>query len=62
MAARGLNNLTLTEDNGKTTVALRGGPINATAEERAFYEGMFGSMQQGFSGTFDQLDEYLVKA
>jgi uncharacterized protein YndB with AHSA1/START domain len=57
-----LNNLTLTEENGKTTVALRGGPINPTAEERAFYEGMFESMQQGFGGTFDQLDEYLAKA
>lgn len=57
-----LNNLTLTEENGKTSVSLRGGPINPTAEERAFYEGMFESMQQGFGGTFDQLDAYLAEA
>ena len=57
-----LNNLTLTEENGKTTVSLRGGPINPTQEERANFENMFGSMEQGFGGTFDQLDEYLAKA
>jgi uncharacterized protein YndB with AHSA1/START domain len=57
-----LNNLTLTEENGKTTLTLRGGPINPTHEERANFEGMFDSMQQGFGGTFDQLDEYLAKA
>lgn len=57
-----LNKVTFTEENGKTTVSLRGGPINPTPEERAFYEGMFDSMQQGFGGTFDQLDEYLAKA
>ncbi len=57
-----LNYLTLTEDNGRTTVALRGGPINASAEERANFEDMFSSMRQGFGGTFDQLEEYLAKA
>lgn len=57
-----LNDLTLTEENGKTTVSLRGGPINPTQEERANFENMFGSMEQGFGGTFDQLDEYLAKA
>lgn len=57
-----LNILTLTEEGGKTTVSLRGGPQDVTAEERAMFEGMFASMQQGFSGTFDQLDQYLAKA
>jgi uncharacterized protein YndB with AHSA1/START domain len=56
-----LNTLTLTEDGGKTTVSLRGHPLNATDEERATYRGMFGSMQQGFAGTFDRLDGYLAK-
>lgn len=57
-----LNYLTLTERDGTTTVSLRGGPINPTPEEREMFEGMFASMNQGFSGTFDQLEEYLVKA
>jgi uncharacterized protein YndB with AHSA1/START domain len=55
------NVLTLTEEGGKTTVSLRGGPLDVTAEERAMFEGMFASMQQGFSGTFDQLDQYLAR-
>ena len=57
-----LNTLTLTEHEGKTTLTLRGGPINATEEERKTFEGFREFMQKGFGGTFDQLDEYLVKA
>ena len=45
----------------KTRVTLRGGPINPTDEERAAFEGMFDSMNQGFGGTFDQLADYLAK-
>jgi uncharacterized protein YndB with AHSA1/START domain len=56
-----LNTLTLTEQDGKTTMTIRGGPINASAEEVRTFEGGFESMQKGFSGTFDQLDEYLAK-
>jgi hypothetical protein len=40
---------------------LSGGPLNATDDEREFYEAMFQSMQQGFGGTFDQLDKYLIE-
>jgi uncharacterized protein YndB with AHSA1/START domain len=56
-----LNNLTLTEQGGKTTLTLRGGPINATEEERKTFASMADSMRQGFGGTFDQLEEYLAK-
>jgi uncharacterized protein YndB with AHSA1/START domain len=56
-----LNVMTLTEQDGKTTLSLRGGPIGATAEEQAFFEGMFDSMRQGFGGTWDQLEAYLAK-
>lgn len=56
-----LNSLTFTESNGRTTLSLRGHPLNATEEERKTYLGMFGSMQQGFGGTFDVLAEYLAK-
>jgi uncharacterized protein YndB with AHSA1/START domain len=56
------NTLTLTEEGGKTTLSLHGGPIGVTDEERAMFESMFASMQQGFSGTFEQLEQYLAKA
>jgi uncharacterized protein YndB with AHSA1/START domain len=55
-----LNTMTFTEDGGRTTVALRGRPLNATDEERRTFIGMFGSMQQGYSGTFDALAAYLT--
>lgn len=56
-----LNVVTFTETGGTTTVSLRGGPINANADEIAAFTGMFGSMRQGFGGTFDQLTDYLAR-
>lgn len=54
------NLVTFTDaEDGGTVITLKGGPINATAEEKAFYEGMYASMNQGFSGTFAQLEAYL---
>ena len=55
-----LNTMTLTEENGATTLALRSTPLGATAEEAAFFLGMFSSMQQGFGGTFDQLEAFVT--
>ncbi|MFC4766492.1 SRPBCC domain-containing protein [Effusibacillus consociatus] len=55
-----LNMLTFTEHEGKTTLTMRGGPINATEEEIKTFESMLESMQQGFAGTFDQLADYLA--
>ncbi|WNR44989.1 SRPBCC family protein [Paenibacillus roseipurpureus] len=55
-----INELTLTEEDGQTIITLRGGPINATEEELQFYASMKGSMEQGFGGTFKQLDDYLA--
>jgi len=55
------NTLTLADDDGKTTLTLRGRPINASAEEMTTFVGMFDSMKQGFGGTFDKLDEYLAR-
>jgi len=54
------NELTFSEKNGKTIVVLRGAPIHATEEERKTFESGFDSMNQGFVGTFEQLDEYLL--
>lgn len=56
-----LNTVTLTEADGKTTVTLRGGPINATEEERDTFWKAQQSVRQGFAGTFDQLDAYLAE-
>lgn len=55
-----LNKLTLTEVNGKTTLTLRGRPINASAGEIEAYENSFDSMRGGFAGSFMVLDEYLA--
>ena len=56
-----MNILTLTEHEGKTTLLIKGGPINATEAEKAMFKSILPMMQQGFAGTFDQLDEYLAK-
>jgi uncharacterized protein YndB with AHSA1/START domain len=55
-----LNTVTLVEHNGRTSLTMRGGPFNATAAERARFDAMRPSMDQGFAGTFDQLAEYLA--
>src|SRR5580658_7655367 len=55
-----LNTLTLAESGGRTTLTLRGAPVNATDEERATFAAARKSMQQGFAGTFEQLDAYLA--
>jgi uncharacterized protein YndB with AHSA1/START domain len=54
-----LNEETFTEEGGKTTIHLRGHPINASEAEMKIFRDMFPSMRQGFGGTFDQLTEYL---
>jgi uncharacterized protein YndB with AHSA1/START domain len=56
------NTLTLAELGDKTTLTLRGGPINATAEELAVFRASFDSMRQGFGGTWDQLAAYLSRS
>jgi uncharacterized protein YndB with AHSA1/START domain len=57
-----LMTLTLVEQDGKTTLTLRGEAINAPEEDRKTFEAGFPSLQQGFTGTLDQLAEYLAKA
>ncbi|XZF13204.1 SRPBCC family protein [Chitinophagaceae bacterium MMS25-I14] len=55
------NLLTLEEADGVTTLTLSGYPVNATeSEENTFYS-FFSSMQQGFTGTLNQLENYLKK-
>jgi uncharacterized protein YndB with AHSA1/START domain len=57
-----LNVVTFTEQDGKTTVTLRGAPINATEDERKVFAANTESMRQGFGGTFDQLADFLAKS
>lgn len=56
-----LNTLTFTEHNGKTALALHSIPVEPTAAEREMFESMFDSMNQGYSGTMDQLAAYLER-
>lgn len=45
---------------GGTVITMTGTPIHATEAERRKFREMFGSMQQGWSGTFEQLESYLA--
>lgn len=55
-----LNHLTLQEQGGQTALTLRGGPINASPDERRSFREWRDSVQEGFAGTFDQLSDYLA--
>lgn len=57
-----LSTVTFAEQGGKTTLTVQWIPINATDEERKTFEDGRGSMQQGWTGTLDQLAGYLAKA
>jgi len=51
------------EDQGKQTkLTLTWVPINATEEERKTFEAAIPGMNQGWGGSFEQLDEYLSAA
>jgi uncharacterized protein YndB with AHSA1/START domain len=56
-----LNTTTFTEQGGKTTLNINFVAINATAHERKIFEDGFKSMEGGFTGTLDQLADYLAK-
>jgi len=48
------------EEAGGTRIDLSWEPIDATAEECAFFAEMMASMHGGWTGSFDQLDEFLA--
>jgi uncharacterized protein YndB with AHSA1/START domain len=56
-----LNVLTLSEQQGQTTLELRGGPINASAAERATFAAARPMLAQGFAPFFARLDELLAE-
>jgi hypothetical protein len=49
-----------TEGDG-TRLTIKWVPLNPTDEERATFEAGFDGMNQGWSGTFEQLEAYLAK-
>ena len=57
-----LSVFTLREHNRKTTTTLEWTPLNATAEERATFDAAREELEQGWSGTFEQLAAYLDRA
>ena len=57
-----LSTFTFEEQDGKTTLTIKWIPYNATEEERKTFDGARGGMTQGWTGTLDQLAEYLAKA
>lgn len=57
-----LTTVTFVESSGKTTVTVEWIPINATEEELKTFEAGRSSMNQGWNGTFEQLDAYLAKS
>jgi len=56
-----LSTVTFDEQAGKTTFTVRWIPINETDEEWKMFDTGRGSMKQGWTGTFDQLEAYLAK-
>ena len=57
-----LSVFTFEEEGGKTRFTVKWSPLNATDEEKATFAAGHGSMQQGWSGTLEQLEAYLTKA
>ena len=49
------------ESDGKTTVTIKWTPLDSTDEERKTFDGARTSMTQGWTGTFEQLADYLAK-
>ena len=56
-----LSTVTFQEHGAKTTVTVTWTPHAATEIERTTFEEGHPSMRQGWTGTFDQLAEYLAK-
>jgi uncharacterized protein YndB with AHSA1/START domain len=55
------NTLTLTETNGQTHMHVTTTPIDASAVQKAFFESLTESMNEGYGGTWETLANYLNK-
>jgi uncharacterized protein YndB with AHSA1/START domain len=56
-----LSTTTFEAQGDKTRLTIRWSPWNATEQERATFNAALNSMEQGWGGTFAQLDAYLEK-
>lgn len=57
-----LSTATFSEHEGRTTITVKAAPYSATESERKTFEAGRDSMQQGYTGTLDQLADYLATA
>jgi len=57
-----LSTVTFAEQNGRTLLTVQWLPLNPTDEERKTFDSSHDGMKQGWSGTFEQLADYLAKA
>ena len=57
-----LSTFLFAEQDGRTTLTIRWLPLDADETERATFAGAHQNMQQGWTGTLDQLAEYLARA
>ena len=57
-----LSTVTFQEASGRTTVTVRWEAYEATDQERKTFQDGMESMQQGWTGTFEQFGDYLAKA
>ena len=55
-----LTSVLFTDEGEGTRIELSWTPLNATPEEEAFFANMMASMTDGWSGSFEQLDEFLA--
>lgn len=55
------NTFMLLEHDGKTTVTMIETPVSATEGELKTFVESQDMVQEGFSGTFNQLEDYLLK-
>ncbi|MFC5703378.1 SRPBCC domain-containing protein [Cohnella faecalis] len=56
-----LNDWQFFESDGKTTMTMRGTPVSPTDDELATFKNAKSMLQQGFAGTFQQLENYLFE-
>jgi len=55
-----LNAITFAEHDGRTALMLHAVPMDATDAEQAAFRAAHGAMEQGWSGTLDQLETALA--
>lgn len=56
-----MNVITLADEGGKTRLTITVAPINATASQAESFAESRPSMTEGFNGTFDKLEDLLIK-